>query len=395
MQPIHNALRAPTSLRWPIVATCAGLWCGLALAGCGVSSNCGPSDRYVDGDGDGFGAGERVSACTEGTAYAPDADDCDDTDPETSPEAPEVCDDIDNDCNGIVDEGVPPRTWYADADEDGFGDGETATRACEAPDASWVSAGGDCDDADATVNPRQTDVCDDGIDQDCDGVDRSCAKRATCLQLLQDSPGTPSGAYPLDTGDELLDVYCDMDTDGGGWTLVASTIDGPFIDAGTRFYNDDLQTLFPEGRHLNVWSGLRASVEATHDLRIACKPDVDDTEMTVDLSFYDVPWYHVITEGGDRDSCFAGIDGAGALSPPPARRNNRTGEVLPLGDPWERGYLEAEPECDDLFYFKLDFDAGGQGLVSDDQTDWGEDFVTTYCGTAIDDDGAAWFVLVR
>jgi len=64
------------------------------------------------------------------------------------PNAEETCDEIDNDCNGIVDD--------VDADEDGF-----EPLAC---------GGDDCDDNDAATNPEAAEVCDDYIDNDCDGL---------------------------------------------------------------------------------------------------------------------------------------------------------------------------------------------------------------------------------
>ena len=61
----------------------------------------------TDNDGDG--------SCVE-------EDDCDDTDATVYPGAPELCDGIDNDCDGETDEGVPTFTFYRDADGDGYGD---------------------------------------------------------------------------------------------------------------------------------------------------------------------------------------------------------------------------------------------------------------------------------
>ncbi|MEM6926365.1 MAG: MopE-related protein [Myxococcota bacterium] len=358
------------------------------------SPECGPDDRYVDADGDGFGAGPPVTECVAGTRYAPLDDDCDDGDAAIAPSAEEVCDGIDNDCNGFVDEGAAPLTWYVDEDGDGFGAPDTGVEVCEPPGEGWTRRAADCDDTDSTTNPSAEDLCDDGIDQDCDGADTVCGQFTTCLAIRDANPEAPSGPYTLVVDGESYDVHCDMDTDGGGWTLVASSFGQPLRDSAT-VYHDELQTLFPTSSRRSVWSGLRGEVGPVHDLRFVCKVDVVQTAPTVDLSFYDVPWYLEITNGGDADSCFSEDGGRGALVPPPARTNNVTGVSLPLGDQWDRGFLEGEYTCSSLTDFTVDFDDRGMDATSRDQSDWGEDDREALCGTVIEPEGAAWFLLVR
>ena len=127
-----------------------------------------PPTWYADDDGDGFGdTGDAVAACVAPAGYVPDATDCDDANAAVNPDAQEVCDGIDNDCDGDVDGGaVGEGTWYPDADGDGFGDDAGAVTSCTAP-PDHVAVGGDCDDGDAAVYPGATEIC-DGIDNDCD-----------------------------------------------------------------------------------------------------------------------------------------------------------------------------------------------------------------------------------
>jgi hypothetical protein len=77
----------------------------------------------------------------------------------------ETCDELDNNCNGQIDEGVL-RTFYADTDEDGFGDPESPVLAC-AVTATTSEDDLDCNDDDDDVNPDAPEICDD-IDNDCD-----------------------------------------------------------------------------------------------------------------------------------------------------------------------------------------------------------------------------------
>jgi hypothetical protein len=134
----------------------------------------------VDSDGDG----------------AVDDDDCRPSAPEVHPGAVEVCDGVDNDCDGLVDQdddsldlSTRVEAW-TDADGDGYGDAAAEPEwVCE-PDFDQSTRPLDCDDTDASlspasVSPGATEVCENGLDDDCDGESEEC-RVAYTLQAWTD-----------------------------------------------------------------------------------------------------------------------------------------------------------------------------------------------------------------
>ncbi|MCA9579820.1 MAG: putative metal-binding motif-containing protein, partial [Myxococcales bacterium] len=123
---------------------------------------------YVDGDGDGVGSAPGLFQCNPPAGQVSIAGDCNDANPAIRPGADEVCDAVDNDCDGTIDLGASDAsTWFYDLDEDGYGATSSATLACTAPSGA-VAASGDCDDGNDAVNPGATEVC-NGVDDNCDG----------------------------------------------------------------------------------------------------------------------------------------------------------------------------------------------------------------------------------
>ena len=123
---------------------------------------------YVDSDGDGFGDDNNVvDSCDLRIGLSSVGGDCNDTNSEISPIVDEICDDIDNNCNDQVDEGVT-TTFYLDFDEDGFGDDNQTSVGCEQPQG-YVTQDGDCLDNDTLIHPNAIEICDD-VNNNCDNL---------------------------------------------------------------------------------------------------------------------------------------------------------------------------------------------------------------------------------
>ncbi len=207
-----------------------------------------------------------------------------------------------------------------------------------------------------------------------------------------------TGTYFLDpnggSNSDARAVYCDMTTDGGGWTQVANTYDYTLNDQSQGYY-ESLQYKVPTGRHLGIWNGMRAHISGNSDIRFTCKLNKNANSNDVDLSFYNIHWYREITTGSDGSSCFEEGNGRGYTRPAPQRRNNLNNTTLPRGDNWQYGYLEGEDYCGDTGDFTVDFDNRGMDTDQRDGTDWGEDDGTKKCGYAYGNSNASWQIWVR
>ena len=162
----------------------------------GVDNNCdGAVDEdvlivfYEDLDGDGFGTESNTFvACAQPEGYAMESGDCDDQSVAVSPGQDEVCDGIDNNCDGIVDDNtIGADTWYADTDGDTFGSEEDVISACTQPEG-YVEQNGDCNDQDFLIHPMADEICDE-VDNNCDGQIDNDAVDASEWYLDEDADG--------------------------------------------------------------------------------------------------------------------------------------------------------------------------------------------------------------
>jgi hypothetical protein len=123
---------------------------------------------YYDADGDGYGDPNKTTLNTTPPAgYVSNNLDCNDSEKAINPGAVEICNETDDNCNGLVNEGLPLITWYQDKDEDGYGNPFIMTPCCGKP-VGYVSDNSDCNDLDKMINPTVAEIC-NGKDDNCNG----------------------------------------------------------------------------------------------------------------------------------------------------------------------------------------------------------------------------------
>lgn len=120
------------------------------------------TDFFVDGDNDGAGdtTQMRCLCAPEAPHLTSIAGDCNDGNPALSPLVAEICDNIDNDCNLLVDDGC-------DDDLDGYCDKDM--QMVGTPTICPLG-GNDCYDYSAAVHPGANEISGDDVDNDCDGT---------------------------------------------------------------------------------------------------------------------------------------------------------------------------------------------------------------------------------
>jgi len=265
----------------------------MSLIACGDEPKEEVDPLTVDDDGDGF---------------SEEQGDCDDTNADLSPNATEICDEIDNDCDGDIDDADASldasetgTTFYADTDGDGYGDADAEILACALPEEGAADNMDDCDDSSADISPDASEVC-DTIDNDCDGNiddadDSLDASTGSTFYVDADGDGegdanntvmaceVPEGAVENMTDCDDMDASlnnADMDGDG-----LATCLDG----AGYRDCDDMNDTI--------------GATDEDGDGYIACVDDCDD--MNADLTNADADGDGVTVCGGDCDDADAAV----------------------------------------------------------------------------------------
>ncbi len=301
-----------------------------------------------DDDGDGYGTARDVFlACQQTPGFGFAGTDCDDTRDDVNPEMPEICnpdEPLDDDCDGLTDDADPDVSedsyleWYSDSDGDGFGAEDDFIYACSRPEAS-AATNDDCDDSDPTVGPpslwyEDTDgdgfapegidpadpvpscdppspglrplwvgidclpddpmsypdaeeICEDGIDQDCDGRDRSCSR----MFAMNGSSGA-SGLWEIDLDAGTAVAICD-----------------PGVPVTGMAFDDADQAYIIHGGGLGVGLASAGRVELIDLETCALTPIANTSQIESSLAFKDGLFY-----AADENTQYAEIDPAAGTS---------------------------------------------------------------------------------
>jgi len=288
----------------------------------------GEATWYADADADTFGdPNVSLLACDQPSDYVTDNTDCDDALAGVNPSATEICNDLDDDCVGGVDDGLQFDAYALDADEDGHGELVTL-QACAQP-SGYVTLADDCDDADPLVYPGAPEQLCSGIDANCDGLTVAEMKSesggcvyASCAEVLAADPLAPDGLEWLSTDAGVVQLECSQSVEGGGWTKVASF--SADADGNTDWYSNSGTPVVTCGGWTVIggYNNYGGGAWVARDFTLLGVPH---TELRGDISFIKI-------DSWDGESAQLYLDGAYAWSR--AMVYNEGSQVCGYGSDW-------------------------------------------------------------
>jgi hypothetical protein len=189
------------------------------------------TDYFADLDLDGYGAGAATNACAQPTGFVTTNTDCDDNNASANPAATEICNELDDNCDGQIDEGVQ-NTYYVDMDGDGYGSMNFwSIQACTAP-MGFAPSSNDCADENPAINPGATEVC-NTIDDNCDGQINEGFGPLTIYYADADGDGYGNGTQTIDV---LLQGSSSASVSNGSLVIIGSnTFTGSSLTGSVSF----------------------------------------------------------------------------------------------------------------------------------------------------------------
>ncbi len=225
---------------------------------------------FADADADGWGNPVTSTiACSAPTGYVADATDCVDSNVAVHPYATEICNSIDDNCDGSIDEGNPSdgaTTWYADYDGDSYGNQGETYIACGQP-GGYVADATDCQDHNEAIHPGAVEVC-TTWDMNCDGAT----------------------SYVDEDGDYSLDGCDDCDDADGSINPAATEV--------CNYVDDNCNGSIDEGIVIPTWY-------------IDADADGYGADYLSSLTQCNPQWNYIVSRGGDCNDAISSINPAG------------------------------------------------------------------------------------
>ena len=261
-------------------------------------------DFFMDSDSDGYGdANQIIEACSVPGGASENSDDCNDGSALVRPGATEFCNNIDDNCDGYIDNNaVGTSEYYPDADDDGHGVQSNPLISCPSFDpvtglpvapVGYSLFDDDCDDADASRSPSQPELCTETIDENCDGHNTIGATDVQSYIADSDGDGFGNDAFVLDFCYAPLGYVSYDPTDAVDCNDNDSEVN-PSVPASAEICNGRLDSCD------NQWDGISPPIEEIDedgDGFVACVLDVPLAGWLGDS----------ITEGADCDLLDAAV----------------------------------------------------------------------------------------
>ena len=299
----------------------------------GVDNNCdnsidgsdadGAATYYADADADGFGGSAlSVTQCDAPTGFVANGDDCDDTNVDIHPDASEVCDGADNDCDTLVDDDDDSvdvagySTFYVDGDTDGYGDAATTLDACNTP-SGYADNADDCDDTNADLNPDTlwySDVDSDGYGAEnysttgCEQPSGYVATNDDCNDL---NDAINPAAQEICDGD--IDNDCDGAADDADDSVDSVTFSTYYVDGDTDGYGDSTQATVVQCTMPSGYAAMGDDCDDTEALANPGEAEICNDGIDNDCSG-DAPECALPVAGGTSDANASVVGGSGAES---------------------------------------------------------------------------------
>lgn len=259
---------------------------------------------YQDLDGDGYGnSAVEKPDCKKPSGFVETGGDCNDANPNVKPGAEEVCDSLDNNCDGNSDENLATLLYFLDEDGDGYGTRAQTQTSCTQPEG-YAAEEDDCDDENPDLNPGERESC-DAIDNNCSGL---IDEGYPIGQVFPDTDGDLFGDYAAEgitacttaPGYSVLNDDCD-DSNELVNPLAVERCDALDNNCNQEI-DESLRQVFYEDADADGFGDIPVETCNPGSHEVVSRGDCDDTDVNIHPGATDTP-------GDIKDADCGGSDG--------------------------------------------------------------------------------------